>query len=58
MTYKNNSESDIKKICEEIPLKRMANTNEIAELVYFLGSDKNTYITGQRIAIDGGFTVK
>ncbi|MEG1301011.1 MAG: SDR family oxidoreductase [Erysipelotrichaceae bacterium] len=58
MTYKNNSESDIKKILKEIPLKRMANTNEIAELVYFLGSDKNTYITGQRIAIDGGFTVK
>lgn len=46
---------DLKKT---IPLNRFAETNEIAELVYFLGSEKNTYITGQDFVIDGGFTIK
>ena len=42
---------------DQIPLKRFALPHEIAELVYFLSSDKNTYITGQNIIIDGGFTI-
>jgi 3-oxoacyl-[acyl-carrier protein] reductase len=40
-----------------VPLKRFAEPEEIAKLVYFLGSDRNTYITGQNIIIDGGFTI-
>lgn len=58
LTYKNNTQEQIKEICKDIPLCRMAEPKEIAKLVYFLGSDENTYITGQKIAIDGGFTVK
>lgn len=46
------------RLSAEIPLRRFAEPSEIAEIVYFLGSDKNTYITGQKIVIDGGFTVK
>lgn len=38
-----------------IPVGRMAEPKEIAELVYFLGSVNNTYITGQNISCDGGF---
>jgi 3-oxoacyl-[acyl-carrier protein] reductase len=34
----------------------MAKTTEIAELVTFLSSEKNSYITGQTIFIDGGFS--
>lgn len=41
----------------KIPCKRMAEPKEIAELVLFLCSDKNTYITGQNIFIDGGFSI-
>jgi|TARA_B110000285_G_C14880335_1_gene493561 3-oxoacyl-[acyl-carrier protein] reductase len=37
-----------------IPMKRMAEPVEIAELVYFLGSDENTYISNQVIAASGG----
>jgi len=37
-----------------IPMKRMAEPIEIAELVYFLGSDENTYISNQVIAASGG----
>jgi 3-oxoacyl-[acyl-carrier protein] reductase len=57
MTYKNNSVKDIRKITANIPLQRLAQKSEIAELVYFLCSDKNTYITGQNIIIDGGFSI-
>lgn len=37
-----------------IPMKRMASPTEIAEAVWFLGSEKNTFITGQSISISGG----
>ena len=41
-------------ILEKIPMKRFGNTNEIADLVYFLSSDESRYITGQNIHINGG----
>lgn len=53
MTRKNNPDVDL---TTEIPLGRLAKPEEIAELVYFLCSEKNTYITGQTITIDGGMT--
>ena len=44
-------------IKKQIPMKRFAQPEEIAEMVSFLSSNKNTYITGQNIIIDGGFTI-
>ena len=38
------------------PLHRMATTEDISGMVAFLSSDEATYITGQNIVIDGGFT--
>ena len=35
-----------------------SSSEEIVNLVLFLSSDKNTYITGQSFIIDGGFVVK
>lgn len=58
LTRKNNSPEQLKLITDDIPLGRMAQPEEIAELVFFLGSEKNTYLTGQKIMIDGGFTSK
>lgn len=55
MTRKNNSETTINKMKERIPIGRLARTEEIAEIAYFLCSDKNSYITGQNIIVDGGF---
>jgi 3-oxoacyl-[acyl-carrier protein] reductase len=37
-----------------IPLKRFGQTQDVAELVAFLASDRAAYITGQVISIDGG----
>ncbi len=56
LTRKNNSPEQLKIIESNIPAKRLAKATEIAELVYFLVSEKNTYITGQTIFIDGGFS--
>jgi 3-oxoacyl-[acyl-carrier protein] reductase len=48
----------IKKQVGNILLKRMADPKEIAEVVLFLSSSANEYITGQTINIDGGFSIK
>ncbi len=56
LTRKNNTEEELIAIADTIPLGRLAETGEIAQLVYFLCSDKNSYITGQTVFIDGGFT--
>jgi len=37
------------------PLGRMAEVEEVARLVTWLGGAENTYVNGQNIAIDGGF---
>ncbi|MGB5217149.1 MAG: SDR family oxidoreductase [Smithella sp.] len=58
LTKKNVPVREARKIFRDIPLGRFAEPKEIATLVYFLGSEKNTYITGQKFIIDGGFTVK
>lgn len=43
---------------KDIPLGRIAKPKEISNLVLFLCSDLNTYITGQNIIIDGGYTCR
>lgn len=45
------------KIKGRIPMPRLAQPEDIAALTTFLCSDDSTYITGQAIAIDGGFSV-
>lgn len=44
-------------INNQIPLKRMGTAKEVAELIYFLGSEKSSYITGQAINVDGGMVM-
>jgi 3-oxoacyl-[acyl-carrier protein] reductase len=56
MTSQNNTPEQIQALAEALPIKRLAQPSEIAEFVYFLASDKNTFITGQTIFIDGGFS--
>lgn len=40
---------------DAIPLNRYGSEREIAEVVVFLCSDAASYVTGQTIAVDGGF---
>ena len=50
-------EDDIAALCEETPLFRIGDPSEVAELVYFLASEKASFITAQIIGVDGGFGV-
>jgi NAD(P)-dependent dehydrogenase (short-subunit alcohol dehydrogenase family) len=56
LTRQNNSPEEIETIRRSIPMERLALPEEIAEVVAFLCSERNTYITGQTIPVDGGFT--
>ncbi len=58
LTKKNNTSVELEAIAQQIPLGRLAEPSEIAECVAFLCSPKNSYITGQVIAIDGGYLCK
>lgn len=40
----------------QIPMRRLAQPQEIARCVRFLTSEENSYMTGQTIVVDGGFT--
>lgn len=56
LTKQNNSLAELDLIKESIPLKRLAEPFEMAEVVAFFASSRNSYITGQVIVADGGFT--
>jgi 3-oxoacyl-[acyl-carrier protein] reductase len=45
------------RLLERIPLRRMAEADEIAAVHVFLASDEASYITGQVLWVDGGLTV-
>ena len=57
LTEQSLSAGDIKALSDQIPVQRFAEPKEIAKTVLFLCSDQNTYITGQNIIVDGGFTL-
>lgn len=48
------SAETLKELEEDIPLMRSGSGDEIAEAVFFLASDKASYITGQILGVNGG----
>lgn len=57
MTTQNNTEQELEAIAQAVPLRRMAQPEEIAEVVAFLASSRNSFMTGQVIVCDGGYSV-
>lgn len=51
----NLSFNDIESLCDEIPLSRLGEPEEVAECVAFLVSDKAKYITGSVFDVNGGW---
>ena len=45
---------DIEQRIGLIPLRRMGQTQDIADMTFYLGSDKNNYITNETMTIAGG----
>lgn len=56
MTNRNNSPADLEKIKSSVPLQRLALPEELARVAGFLCSEANSYLTGQAVVVDGGFT--
>lgn len=56
LTMQSLSKKELEDIINQIPMRRMAEPKEIAKSVKFLISSDNTYITGQTLVIDGGYT--
>jgi NAD(P)-dependent dehydrogenase (short-subunit alcohol dehydrogenase family) len=47
-----------KEVESGIPLRRLAAPEDIAKTVLFLATDQSEYITGQKILVDGGRTIR
>lgn len=56
MTRANNDAATIEGFKRKIPLGRLATPADIARVCYFLASDENTYINGEIITVDGGYS--
>lgn len=46
-----------RKFCDRVPLRRMAEFDDLTGPLVFLASDASQYVTGIELKVDGGFTV-
>ena len=50
------SQEEIQRLVSKVPIKKLGDVEEISSLVLWLASEDNTFVTGQNIPVDGGFT--
>lgn len=55
--WRNQPSEFVERYCSRTPLGRMATEDDFKGVVAFLASDLSLYVTGQHIAVDGGFGV-
>jgi gluconate 5-dehydrogenase len=46
----------VERLCHKVPMKRMGRPDELKGIIVFLASDASSYMTGQNVLIDGGWT--
>jgi len=51
------TEPQRRELCAQVPLGRLGHPREIARIVLFLASETNSFMTGQHILADGGFSI-
>ena len=47
----------VKNYSKKVPLKRLGEPEEIANVITFIASDAASYVSGANIVVDGGWTV-
>jgi Tropinone reductase 1 len=47
----------LKSVIQRTPMKRYGSPEEVANVILFLAGDASSFITGQCIAVDGGFSI-
>ncbi len=57
LTFKNNSPQEVREIEGRIPAGRLGTPEEVARAVRWLCSEENSYMTGQVLVLDGGFSI-
>lgn len=55
--FRNQNKKFVKRYIERTPLRRMAYEKDIVEALKYLASERSSYVTGQNIIIDGGWSV-
>tara|TARA_B100000579_G_scaffold16581_1_gene11750 strand:+ start:1946 stop:2764 length:819 start_codon:yes stop_codon:yes gene_type:complete len=55
--FNNQSRTLVKNLQKRIPLGRMAKKNEYKKAIQFLANKENSYMTGQKLIVDGGRTI-
>jgi NAD(P)-dependent dehydrogenase (short-subunit alcohol dehydrogenase family) len=55
---KSAGEELIEKMKQDTPLKRIAEPKELASVIVFLASEEASYITGETVVVDGGYSLK
>ena len=56
LTKSTNSAEQLEKLGKKIPIGRLADPAEIGYTILFLSSKENSYMNGQNIIVDGGYT--
>jgi Dehydrogenases with different specificities (related to short-chain alcohol dehydrogenases) len=55
--WRSQPEVFVERYSSRTPLKRMGNEDDFVGAIVFLASDLSSYVTGQHLAVDGGFSV-
>jgi 3-oxoacyl-[acyl-carrier protein] reductase len=50
------SPAEIDQIVSQVPLKKLGQPSDVAQLTLFLASPLNQFLTGENIMVDGGFS--
>ena len=56
--FRGQPEAFVQRYIDKTPLGRMATETDVVGSMVFLASDLASYLTGQNIVVDGGFTVR
>lgn len=58
MVGQGDTKAAVEEFAKSIPLKRIATSEEVSQLVLFLASDDSSYSTGSEFVVDGGLTAQ